>query len=40
MDIVDLDTLLRESDIISLSLPLNEETKNMIAKKEISNMKK
>lgn len=37
---VDLDTLLKESDIISLHLPLSSETKNIIDKKALSLMKK
>ena len=37
---VDLKTLLKESDIITLHLPLSEETKNIIGKKELELMKK
>ena len=36
---VDLDTLLRESDIISLHLPLNEDTRALIGQAEIEKMK-
>ncbi|MBC2579754.1 2-hydroxyacid dehydrogenase [Clostridium sp. DJ247] len=36
---VDLDTLLKESDIISLHVPLNESTKNLIDEKRISLLK-
>lgn len=36
---VDLQTLLTESDIINISIPLNPETENLISKKEISQMK-
>lgn len=37
---VDLDTLLKESDIISIHAPLNEKTQNLIGYKEMSKMKK
>ena len=37
---VDLKTLLRESDIVTLHLPLNDETRHIIGKKELSLMKK
>ncbi|AIY86165.1 MULTISPECIES: phosphoglycerate dehydrogenase [unclassified Thermotoga] len=36
----DLDQLLKESDFISLHVPLNESTKNMIGERELSLMKK
>lgn len=36
---VDLDTLCRESDIISVHVPLNESTRNLISKDKISMMK-
>lgn len=36
---VDLCTLLQESDIVSLHIPLTDETKNLISKKEIALMK-
>ncbi|QBR72781.1 glycerate dehydrogenase [Beijerinckiaceae bacterium] len=38
--LTDLDTLLRESDIITLHLPLTPETKNMIGPAEFRKMKK
>ncbi|MDY3845349.1 MAG: NAD(P)-dependent oxidoreductase [Eubacteriales bacterium] len=38
--IVSLDTLLSESDIISLHTPLNSDTRNMIGEREVSLMKK
>jgi len=38
--IVNLDTLLRRSDIITVSLPTTEETTGLIGKKEIQKMKK
>lgn len=37
---VDLDTLLREADIVSLHTPLNEESRAMIGKDELKRMKK
>ena len=37
---VDLDTLLRESDVVSIHAPLNEATWNMIGKEELAKMKK
>ncbi|ANZ78014.1 BA75_04732T0 [Komagataella pastoris] len=37
---VDLDTLLKESDIISINIPLNKETRHAINKETISKMKK
>lgn len=37
---VDLETLLKESDIVTLHLPLSDETKNIIDKKALSLMKK
>ena len=37
---VDLDTLLKESDIISLHVPLTSETEHMIGTKEFERMKK
>lgn len=37
---VDLETLLRQSDIVTLHLPLSDETKNIIGKKELGLMKK
>ena len=36
---VELDTLLRESDIVSLHVPLNESTKNLIDEKKIALLK-
>ncbi len=36
---VDLDTLLKESDIITLHVPLTSSTKNMIGTKELARMK-
>lgn len=36
---VDLDTLLRESDIVSIHAPLNEKTTNLIHSKELQKMK-
>jgi D-3-phosphoglycerate dehydrogenase len=40
MQIVDLDTLLRSSDIISVHVPLTDETKHMISMKEVEKMKR
>lgn len=37
---VDLETLLKESDIVTLHLPLSTETKNIIGEKELKLMKK
>lgn len=37
---VDLDTLLKESDVISLHVPLTSETEHMIGTKEFARMKK
>lgn len=37
---VDLDTLLKESDIVSIHLPLNEETRNLLDESKLSLMKK
>lgn len=37
---VDLDTLLSEADVISVHVPLTDETRNLIGKKEIARMKK
>ena len=39
-NIVDVATLLRESDIVTLNLPLTPQTKNMISTKELASMKK
>ena len=38
--LVDLDTLLAESDFLSINCPLNEETHHLIGKRELSLMKK
>jgi glycerate dehydrogenase len=38
--LVDLETVLRESDIVSLHVPLTSETRNMIAAKELAAMKR
>lgn len=38
--LADIDTLLKQSDIVSLHIPLNESTKNLINKQRISYMKK
>lgn len=40
VECVDLDTLCRESDIITLHLPLSEETRGIIGKERLLNMKK
>jgi phosphoglycerate dehydrogenase-like enzyme len=40
VELVDLNTLLKKSDVISICLPLNSETKNIIGEKEIKEMKK
>jgi D-3-phosphoglycerate dehydrogenase len=40
MEYVDLQTLLRESDIVSLHVTLTSETEHLIGKKEIEMMKK
>lgn len=40
IEYVDLDTLLKRADIISLHVPLNEQTKNLINKNNIKLMKK
>ena len=37
---VDIPTILREADLITLNLPLTPETKNMIGAKELASMKK
>ncbi|MBM3577087.1 MAG: D-2-hydroxyacid dehydrogenase [Alphaproteobacteria bacterium] len=37
---VDVPTILRESDVVTLNLPLTPETKNMIGAKEFASMKK
>ena len=39
IDCVDIETLCRESDIITLHCPLNEETRNLISKERIALMK-
>ena len=39
-NIVDVATILRESDIVTLNLPLTPQTKNMISTKELASMKK
>ena len=38
--LVDLDTLLAESDFLSISCPLSEETRHLIGEKELAKMKK
>ncbi|MBI2130311.1 phosphoglycerate dehydrogenase [Candidatus Woesearchaeota archaeon] len=38
--LVDLDFIIRNSDFISLHVPLNEKTRNMLGKKEFETMKK
>ena len=40
VEFLDLDTLLTNSDIITVNIPLNEENKNLISKDKISLMKK
>lgn len=40
VEFLDLDTLLTDSDIITVNIPLNEENKNLISKDKISLMKK
>lgn len=37
---VDLDTLLKESDVVSIHAPLNDNTKDLIGEKELRKMKK
>lgn len=37
---VDVATILRESDVVTLNIPLTPETKNMISTKELASMKK
>ena len=37
---VDLPTLLRESDVVTLNIPLTPQTKNLIGAKELASMKK
>ena len=37
---VDIPTILREADVVTLNLPLTQETKNMIGAKEFASMKK
>ena len=39
-NIVDVATILRESDVVTLNLPLTPQTKNMIGAKELASMKK
>ncbi|KAK4215292.1 D-isomer specific 2-hydroxyacid dehydrogenase [Rhypophila decipiens] len=39
-EFVDFDTLLRESDVLSLNLPLNENTRHIISGNEFAKMKK
>jgi len=39
VDLVDLDTLLKESDYITMHVPLTDETRGMIGKDEIAKMK-
>ena len=40
IEYMDLESLLRESDIVSLHLPLNEDTRHIIGKRELELMKK
>jgi phosphoglycerate dehydrogenase-like enzyme len=40
IELVDFDTLLKESDFISVNVPLNKETYHMIGKRELNLMKK
>ena len=39
LTLVDLDTLLRESDVVSLHVPLNEQTRSLIGARELALMK-
>ncbi len=39
-NIVDVATILREADVVTLNLPLTPQTKNMISTKELASMKK
>lgn len=39
VELVTLDTLLKESDVIAICVPLNEQTNNMIDKEQIAKMK-
>ncbi len=39
LTLVDLDTLLEESDVVSLHVPLNEQTRNLIGARELALMK-
>jgi glycerate dehydrogenase len=39
-NIVDVDTILREADVVTLNLPLTPRTKHMIGAKELASMKK
>lgn len=39
IELVDLETLLRKSDIVSVSVPLNKETKNLLNEVELNQMK-
>ncbi|MBU3888372.1 D-2-hydroxyacid dehydrogenase [Methylosinus sporium] len=39
-DIVDIPTILREADVVTLNLPLTPQTKNLIGAKELASMKK
>ena len=40
LQLVDLDTLMKQSDFISINCPLTDETRNLIGQKELSLMKK